>query len=120
MKLFSTTVSLVLLASTGSAEAANFAVISSPPTILNLAVLLLGLAGAVIGMQLLSVVRGGFLFRAWQIFVAGFVVLILAQIAVLLSTFEIASLPTWVAPSLMVLWAGIFLYGIFETKRVLA
>lgn len=103
----------------GSVEAANLAVIKNPPTILNLAVLLLALAGVIIGLQLLGVLKGGFLSRAWQIFVAGFGILVLAQVAVLLQTFEIVTLPAWVAPSLMVLFAGVFFYGIFETKRVL-
>jgi len=105
---------------TGNAQAANFAVITAPPTILNLLVLGLGIAGIAIGFQVLNVLKGGYLSRAWQIFVAGFVVLVFSQIAVLLPTFEIVNLPNWVAPGLTVLWVGTLFYGIFETKRVLA
>ena len=104
----------------GRTEAANFAVITAPPTLLNMGTLALSLAAVVIGMQLLSAVRGGMLCRPWQIMVGGFVVLALSQVATLLQTFEIVVLPIWVAPSLMVVWAGVFFYGLFETKRALA
>lgn len=119
MKTITALACLGVISLAGSAEAANLAVIKNPPTILNLAVLLLALAGMIIGLQLLGVLKGGYLSRAWQIFVAGFGVLVLAQVAVLLQTFEIVSLPTWVAPSLTALFAGVFFYGIFETKRIL-
>ena len=111
---------LIVLGLADRTEAANFAVITAPPTILNLGVLVLALGGVVIGLQLLGIVRGGFLSRPWQIMVAGFVVLALGQVATLLETFEIVSLPIWAAPSLMILWAGVFFYGLFETKRALA
>ena len=119
MKRIAVLTAVSSIALTGSAHAANFAVLTSPPTIMNLVVTLLGLAGVVIGVQLIQTTRGGLLGKAWQIFVAGFVVLVLGQVAILLQTFEIAQLPNWVAPGLTVLWAGIFFYGAFETKRIL-
>jgi hypothetical protein len=109
-----------IIALSGNAHAANLAVITSPPTIMNLVVMLLGVAGVVIGIQLLSSLRGGMMVKAWQIFVAGFGVLVLGQLSILLQTFEIASLPGWVSPGLMVLWAGTFFYGAFEAKRILS
>lgn len=112
--------SLMILGLAGRTEAANFAVITAPPTMLNLGVLILALAALVIGVQLVGAVRGGALSRPWQIMVGGFVLLALSQVATLLHTFEIVLLPTWVAPALMVLWAGVFFYGLFETKRTLA
>jgi hypothetical protein len=105
---------------TESVQAANFAVITAPPTILNLIVLVLGVAGIAIGFQVLSVLKGGYLSRAWQVFIAGFAVLVLSQISVLLPTFEIVSLPDWVSPGLTVLWVAALFYGVFETKRILA
>ena len=120
MRLSAVGTSVLVLGLAGRTEAANFAVITAPPTLLNLGVLALALAAIVIGMQLLGTVRGGMLSRPWQIMVAGFVVLALGQVATLLQTFEIVILPAWVAPSLMVLWAGVFFYALFETKRTLA
>jgi hypothetical protein len=108
------------LAFAGSdAHAANLAVATNPPTILNMAVLLIACAGLIVGVQLLGVLKGGQLSRAWQIFVAGFGVLALCQISILLQTFEILSMPVWVSPALAVLWAGVFFYAVFETRRVL-
>ena len=112
--------SLLVLGLAGRTEAANFAVITAPPTLLNLGVLVLSMGAVVIGLQLLGVVRGGLLSRPWQIMVGGFVVLALGQIATLVQTFEIIALPIWVVPGFMVLWAGVFFYGLFETKRALA
>jgi len=101
-------------------QAANLAVITSPPTILNLIILLLAGAGVVLGLQLLGVLKGGYLSRAWQIFVAGFGVLALCQITILLQTFEIVAVPAWVSPALAAVWAGVFFYAVFETRRILA
>jgi hypothetical protein len=120
MKLTLVGTSLLVLGLAGRTEATNFAVITAPPTLLNLGVLVLSLAALVIGVQLLGAVRGGMLSRPWQIMVGGFALLALSQIATLLQTFEIVLMPAWVAPSIMVLWAGVFFYGLFETKRTLA
>ncbi len=111
---------VALLGLSSSAWAANFAVITSPPTILNLVILLLAFAAIAIGVQLLGVVKGGYLSRACQIFTGGFLVVALSQVSVLLQAFEIVTLPAWVTPGLMFLWAGIFFYGLFEAKRILA
>jgi len=116
-----TAITVILVTGVSSrVEATNFALITSPPTLLNLAVLLLAAAGVVVGLQLLKVMKGGFLCRAWQVLVAGFGVLVLGQASILVQTFEIAALPVWVTPALTVIWAGIFFYGVFETKRILS
>jgi len=119
MKPFIATTFVLVIGFGNRAEAANLAVITSPPTILNLGTLLLALAAVVVGFQLLQAVRGGSLSRPWQIFIGGFAVLSLSQLSMLLQSFEIVSLPVWVTPALMILCAGIFFYGLFETKRVL-
>ncbi len=115
--LFLTAVCIVALS--GRAEAANLAVITSPPTILNTLILLLACAAVAVCIRIMAAVKGGYLSKAWQVFVIGFVVLAISQIASLLQTFEVVALPGWVTPALMVLWAGIFFYGVFETKRIL-
>ena len=104
----------------GRAEAANLAVITQPPTILNLAVFLVAGAAVVICLQVWSVVKGGYLSRSWQLFGAGFALLLISQLSVLLQTFEIVVLPVWVTPTLLALMAALFCYGAFETRRVLS
>jgi hypothetical protein len=46
--------------------------------------------------------------------------LALSQIAALLSVFEVVAMPGFMVPALLVLMAGIFLYGILEAKRILS
>ena len=103
----------------GDAQAANLAVIKSPPTILDLVALLLAFAAIAVGYQLLGSLKGGYLSRSWQLFIGGFGVLALSQIAKLLHTFEIVSLPVWIAPMLLVGGVGVLFYGVFQTKRIL-
>jgi len=103
----------------GSAKAANFAVITSPPTILNILVLLAAIGCVVIGLKVVELVRGGQLSKVWQVFIGAFVVLILAEGVRLAATFELIALPDLVTPAMMVVSIGLFLYGLLETKRVL-
>lgn len=103
----------------GSAKAANFALITSPPTILNIVVLLVAIACIVIGLKVVDLVRGGQFSKVWQMFIGAFVVLVLAEAARLSVTFEIMSIPELVAPAMMVLSIGLFLYALLETRRVL-
>jgi hypothetical protein len=116
-----TAVTLMLVAGlSGRAEAANLAVIVSPPALLNLIVLGLAVAAIVIGVPLLRVIKGGYLSRPWQLFIAGFGVLALAQFLGLIRVLEIAAVPLWITAALTAVWAGTFFYGVFETKKVLS
>jgi predicted membrane channel-forming protein YqfA (hemolysin III family) len=111
---------LLVVGLTGRTEAANLAVIASPPTLMNLVVLGLAVAAIVIGIPLLRVIKGGYLCRPWQLFIAGFGVLALAQFLGLLRTLEIAAIPMWLTAALMAVSVGAFFYGVFETKKVLS
>ena len=55
----------VVVVLAGRAEAANLAVITQPPNLLNLAIFVAACVAAVISSQIVSVVRGGFLSRSW-------------------------------------------------------
>ena len=101
------------------AEAANIAVVVASPGIFNLAVLLIACACVGVGLKVHSAVRGGLLSRSWQCIVAGFGLLVLAQLVTLLNAMEILSLPGWVVPVLLVAMASTLFYGVFQTKQVL-
>jgi hypothetical protein len=118
---FSTVITAIVIMGIAAdrAEAANLAVIVSPPSLMSLVILGLAVAGVVFGIQLLRVVKGGFLSRAWQVFVACFALLAISQLTSLIRATEIAAIPIWVPQLLMVLWAGSFFYAVFETKRAL-
>lgn len=108
-----------LLLAAPRAEAANLAVITAPPTLLNMVVFLIALAAAVLCWQVASVVRGGLLYRSWQIFAGAFVLMAIGQAVMLAATIEVLQLPNFVVPAILVAMAGLFLYGILETKRTL-
>lgn len=108
-----------VLGMSGDAWAANFAVITSPPTLLKFVVLAVAVGCLVGSVKILAVLKGGLLFRGWQLFMFGFAVLAICQLAGLLSDFEIFSLPEYAAPALTVVVSGLFLYGILQTKRTL-
>ncbi len=110
---------LGLCASACRVEAANFAVITSPPTLLNILILGIAVAGVRGAVRVLSLVRGGQLSRSWQYFVAAFVMLGLSQLAVLGRAFEVFSLPAIIVPAGFAVMTGLFLLGIIETKRAL-
>lgn len=111
----------MLLSITGSSQAmaANLAVITSPPTALNLVVFGMVVGCAVGSIKVLGLLKGGFLFKSWQIFLCSFIVLALSEVAILLNDFEVVVLPKFAVPALLILAIGLFLFGIFETKKVL-
>ena len=118
MKKNSFILGLLLLSST-NVHAANFAVITQPPTMLS-AVLFFVSIGCLVGsVKILSLVRGGLLFKSWQIFLSAFVVLVISQIANLVNDFEIFIIPSFAVPALLLLAIGLFLFGVFETKKTL-
>jgi len=117
-KIFGITV-LSVLALSSQAMAANVAVITSPPTMLKLVVFGVVIGCIVGSWKLLSVLKGGLLFKSWQVFLFGFGVLAISQLIALLNDLEILSLPDFVAPALWAVVAGLFLFGIFEAKKTL-
>ena len=109
----------LLVALGTNAQAANFAVITTPPVYLNIFVLLIALGCVVGSAKISSLVRGGNLGKSWQIFILGFIAFTAGQLVILLDQFEIITLPIFVVPFLMLAAAGLLLYGILETKKVL-
>ena len=110
----------VFFSLTVRAEAANLAVITSPPTLLHFVILGISVAGVLGSLKVLNLVRGGQLSRSWQYFAAAFFVLVLCQIATLGGSFGILALPSFVIPFCLVVMTGLFLMGIRETKRALS
>ncbi|MFQ5453808.1 MAG: hypothetical protein ACE5D6_06440 [Candidatus Zixiibacteriota bacterium] len=110
---------LFMLIGTKQVMAVNFAVITNPPTLLNFVILLVAI-GCLVGiMKILSLLKGGYLFKSWQIFMLSFVVLTLCQGAILLEDFEIIFIPQYIIPAMLIVTFGLFLYGILMTKRTL-
>ena len=110
---------LCVLAGNSSAWGANVAVITSPPTLLKLVVFGIAVGCLVFSLKVVSALKGGLLSKSWQVFMIGFVVLALAQLMALMGDMEIFNLPSFVTPALWAVTAGLFFYGVFETKRTL-
>jgi hypothetical protein len=109
----------LLLLLSPAANAANLAVITNPPTIFSLLALIVAVAGVFGAFKVAELVRGGLLSKSWQMFIVGFVVLALAQVASLLHAFEILALPSFVVPAMLVVMVGLFTYGVYEARRTL-
>lgn len=101
------------------AHAANFAVIATPPTALSL--VLVGVAvGCLLGsVKVMGLIRGGQLTRGWQMFVFAFAALALGQFVSVLKDLELVRIPGFIVPALLVVMAGLFLYGVYQTRRTL-
>lgn len=112
--------SLILVAASAApARAANLAVVTSPPTLLSLVLLGLAVACIVYSLKVLNLIRGGQLGKCWQLFIGGFLLLGLSQLAKLFNVLQIVSLPEFVAPALLAAMAGLFCYGVIEMRRAL-
>ena len=109
----------LVLATAGRSEAANIAVITAPPNLLQLVILGVAIACFMAALKILVLVRGGQLARGVQLFVAAFGLLSLCQLLVLFGTIEILSVPSFVPPLLLSVMAGVFLYGLMQIRRVL-
>ncbi len=119
MKRNTVVIAGLLMLLSPAVHAANLAVITHPPTILNILVLVGAIAGLFGAFKVAELVRGGLLKKPWQLFIIGFVVLVLTQAAWLLQAFEIIMLPSFVVPMMLVLMVGLFAYGVFEARRIL-
>ena len=120
MKKYTALAAVVLACTHSSAEAANFAVVAAAPNLMSLAVMIIAIAGIVMSLKAMSIVKGGLLSKGFQIITGGFLVLALSQIALLVNEASVMALPTIVVPALLAATAGLFCYGIFETGRSLS
>ncbi len=95
------------------------AVTSAPPLLLTIIVLACACACVIFCAQVLGLVKGGQLSRSWIMFTAGFAVLALSQLVVLLNGFGVIPSTRYLMPGLTILMSGLFAYGLYDTKRVL-
>jgi hypothetical protein len=111
--------SLLVAACAASANAAGVAVITRPPTLLSGVLMVGAVVCAVVAYQVHGLVRGGALSKSWRYFVVGFILLALSQLLSVLGALEVLSLPSFVGPALLVIMAGFFFLGVWETRRTL-
>ena len=101
------------------AHAANIAAIANTPNILHLVVLIAAVIGLASAISVQNLVRGGALAKCWQLFMAGFGALVICQGILIGSALDFFVVPVFIVPCLLLVMAGLFLFGIYEAKRVL-
>lgn len=110
---------LLMLFVTAEANAANVAVITTPPGLIHLFVLVFACACVVVAIQVRSTVKGGLLSRAWQWFAGSFALLAVSQVVTLLHNMEFFIAPEWMVPAIFGLMSAVLFFGVFETRRTL-
>ncbi len=118
-RIFTIALPIVLLTASNAA-AINIAVITTPPGALNVALCLCAIVCSVVGFKVFSVVKGGLLGRSWQLIGGAFAIFAATQLAGLLDSLEIFTAPDWLVPAGSVVMAAIFLFALFEAKKVLS
>ncbi len=113
-------ITFTLMMICSNAYAVNLAVITSAPTMMDILILICGI-GCVLGaIKIIGLVKGGKFSKCWQFLLGGFSVLILVQLLQIFNALEIIMLPEFIVPVCFILMLGLFLYGIYEAKRVLS
>ena len=95
-------------------------VAATPPLLVTIVLLLCACACVAFSVQVFMLIKGGQLSRSWLILTFGFVILALTQIVTLLAGFGIISASRYLTPALLVVMTGLFIYGLYETKRALS
>lgn len=111
---------VVVLCAVPSTMAANLAVITTGPGIVNFLILGAAVAGFVGSFKVRDMLRGGILAQGWQLFSVGFAALALAQILRLTTDTQIFETPSLIILILWALTVVLFVSAIFITKRHLS
>lgn len=108
----------MLLSRTAHA-ALNPAVFYTPSGILDIAILLGTLLCLFWAARVMSLVKGGMMSKSWQMFSLGFGFLLIARVLSLAETASLFAFPGYVLTGLYLLMIATWLYGIYQTKKVL-
>ncbi len=111
---------IAVLAICDSAQAANLAMITSPPAMFSFFVMVISGFCLYSSFQVLSQVKGGLLSRSWQMFLLGFGLLTISQFLSFASALEFFSISAGVVNGLLFLMAGVFAYGVYNARKTLS
>jgi len=111
-------VPLLLLSRTASASV-NPAVFYTPTGILDIAILLGTLICLLWAAKVMSLVKGGLMSKSWQMFSLGFSFLLIARILAISETASLFAIPGYVLTALYLLMILTWLFGLYQTKKVL-
>jgi len=97
----------------------NTAGFIKPMSVIHLVVLLTAFICLVWALKILSLVKGGLMSKSWQMFGLGFGILIVAQFVSLGRSADMIAIPEFIAPGLYMIMALSWLYGLYQTRKVL-
>ncbi len=117
--LISTFLIVPLLSGSSAHAALNPAVFYTPSGILDLAIFLATVICLIWAARVMSLVKGGMLSKSWQMFSLGFGFLLIARVLVLGETASLFAFPGYVLTGLYLLMIITWLYGLYQTKKVL-
>lgn len=100
-------------------HAANFAALAQPTTLATLIMLVAAGFCGFVAFQLWTIVRGGQMSSAWQLFVLAFALLAIVQLLNLLNALEIAAIPGWVIFAFSAVMVGAFILALTKSRQTL-
>lgn len=120
MKTLFFSLMLTLAAGAAMAQATPpVAMAPAQPLLMTIVLLVAALGCIVFCVQVFTVVRGGQLSKSWLVFGGGFLLLAISQVIVLLSGFGVIVNNSWIVPCILAAMTGLFMWGLYETKRIL-
>jgi len=125
MKSIKKIISLIVLLLIGTSATSwagsglNVTEFIKPMSIIHLIVLLTSLVCLIWALKILSLVKGGLMSKSWQMFGLGFGVLIIAQLVSLGQSAKMITIPEFIAPGLYMIMVMTWLYGLYQTRKVL-
>ncbi len=120
-KLLTLAGSLLLPVAAGAQDVTPpVAVAVAPPLMLTLLIFGCACACVFVCIQVFGLLRGGQLSKSWLVFTGAFLLLALTQLIMLLNGFGVLEYSRYLVPLLSAVMAGLFFYGLYETKRRLS
>jgi hypothetical protein len=104
---------------TNDAMASTTAAVGRIATLLNIVILAASIASLFVAIRLLSLVKGGALYKGWQLWVISFLTLAFAQIVVLAENLELIALSFDIAAVFYLATVALWFLGLLHTRRVL-
>ena len=91
----------------------------NPMSIISVVVLFIAVACLVWSLKILTLVKGGLMSKSWQMFGLGFGFLIVAQLVSLGQVAQLFVIPDFITPAVYLLMVITWLYGLYQTRKVL-
>ncbi len=103
----------------GTADAANIAVITQVPVILNIVILAAAVACLAVAIKLFNLVKGGALAKGWQLWIISFFALAFGQVFVLAEKLEVFAIGFDIVGLFYLVTVVMWFLGLLQTRKVM-